>query len=100
MATLTIRLPDDTHERLRQLAQSRGVSLNKLFEEFSVAGLAEFDAQTRFRVLAAQGDTRPKHWPFSRSSMPISRTMGELYSRQGVYMPWGLRCSPPWPSPI
>ena len=56
MATLTIRLPDDTHERLRQLARSRGVSLNKLFEEFSAAGLAEFDAQTRFRLLAARGD--------------------------------------------
>lgn len=56
MATLTIRLPDDTHERLRQLAQDRGVSLNKLFEEFSVASLAEFDAETRFRLLAAKGD--------------------------------------------
>lgn len=55
MATLTIRLPNDTHERLKQLAQHRGVSLNKLFEEFSVASLAEFDAETRFRLLAAKG---------------------------------------------
>jgi hypothetical protein len=56
MATLTIRLPDDTHNRLRQLAKYRGVSLNKLFEELSVASLAEFDAETRFRLLAAKGD--------------------------------------------
>ena len=26
MATLTIRLPDDKHERLKQLAQTRGIS--------------------------------------------------------------------------
>ena len=58
MATLTIRLPDDTHERLRHLAQHRGMSLNKLFEEFSAASLAEFDAETRFRLLAAQGDPK------------------------------------------
>lgn len=56
MATLTIRSPNDTHERLRQLARHRGLSLNQLFEEFSTAGLAEFDAETRFRLLAAQGD--------------------------------------------
>ncbi|MFT4637192.1 MAG: hypothetical protein ACI8T1_000501 [Verrucomicrobiales bacterium] len=32
------------------------MSLNKLFEEFSAASLAERDAETRFRLLAAQGD--------------------------------------------
>ena len=30
MATLTVRMPDDTHERLRHLAKARKVSLNKL----------------------------------------------------------------------
>jgi len=52
MATLTIRIPDDKHERLRQLARQRKVSVNKLMEEFSTAALAQFDAEVRFRVLA------------------------------------------------
>ena len=56
MSTLTIRLPDDQHERLRVLASQRGVSLNKLFEEFSTKALAEFDTESRFRIRAARGD--------------------------------------------
>ena len=56
MATMTIRLPDDKHERLKHLAQKRGLSLNKLIEEWSTAALTEFDAETRFRLLAAKGD--------------------------------------------
>ena len=55
MATLTIRLPDDKHERLRQLAERRNVSMNKLIEELSTVALAEFDAETRFRARAALG---------------------------------------------
>lgn len=56
MATLTIRLPDDVHERLRQLAKPHKLSVNKLIEELSIAALAEFDAETRFRVRAARGN--------------------------------------------
>jgi predicted transcriptional regulator len=55
MGTLTIRMPDATHERLRQLARARKVSVNKLIEEFSTAALAEFDAETRFLARAARG---------------------------------------------
>lgn len=55
MGTLTIRVPDDTHERLRRLAEARGVSVNKLIEELSTAALAEFDAETRFRIRASRG---------------------------------------------
>ena len=55
MATLTIRLPDDKHERLKQLARRRNISVNKLIEELSTIALAEFDAETRFRAMAAQG---------------------------------------------
>jgi hypothetical protein len=40
MGTMTIRLPDDTHERLRDLAQRRKVSLNRLMEELSTQALA------------------------------------------------------------
>ncbi len=56
MATLTVRMPDDIHQKLRQLARSRKLSVNKLMEELSVAALAEFDAETRFRVRAARGN--------------------------------------------
>ena len=41
MSSLTIRLSDNQHERLKALATQRGVSLNKLFEEFSTKALAE-----------------------------------------------------------
>lgn len=55
MGTLTIRLPDDKHERLKFLAQHRNISMNKLFEEFSTIAIAEFDAETRFKMLADAG---------------------------------------------
>jgi len=56
MATLTIRIPDDKHSRLKALAQYRHVSVNKLIEELSTLALAEFDSEIRFRTLAASGD--------------------------------------------
>jgi predicted transcriptional regulator len=55
---MTIRLPDDRHARLRQLAKYRGISVNKLVEEFSTIGLAQFDAELRFRAVAARGASR------------------------------------------
>lgn len=58
MTTLTIRIPDDTAARLRQMAKHRGISLNKLMEEFSTSSLAEFDTETRFRLRAMT--TSPK----------------------------------------
>ena len=57
MATLTVRIPDDKHLRLKALAQHRHVSVNKLVEELSTQALAEFDSEVRFRALAAMGDT-------------------------------------------
>jgi predicted transcriptional regulator len=56
MATLTIRLPDEKHDRLKQLAELRGISMNKLIEELSTIALTEFDTFNRFRALAARGD--------------------------------------------
>ncbi|WP_089945558.1 toxin-antitoxin system HicB family antitoxin [Candidatus Entotheonella palauensis] len=55
MATLTIRLPDDKHARLKQLAEYRQISMNKLMEELSTVALAQFDAELRFRTRAARG---------------------------------------------
>ena len=56
MATLTIRLPDDKHDRLKALARHREISVNKLIEEISTQTLAEFDSETRFRNFAASGN--------------------------------------------
>lgn len=56
MATLTIRLPDDKHLRLKKLAEYRGVSINKLMEELSTIALVEFDTHTRFKLMAAEGN--------------------------------------------
>lgn len=58
MATLTVRLPDDKHARLKALAKHRHVSINKLMEELSTQVIAEFDAETRFRAMAAKGSVR------------------------------------------
>jgi predicted transcriptional regulator len=56
MGTLTIRLPDDKHNRLKELAQSKGISINKLIEELSTIALTEFDSYTRFKAMAATGN--------------------------------------------
>jgi predicted transcriptional regulator len=56
MAILTIRLPDDKHRRLKQLAEARGISMNKLIEELSMIALAEFDTYNRFQLMAARGN--------------------------------------------
>lgn len=56
MATLTIRIPDEKHERLKALAESRGISVNKLMEELSTIALTEFDTYTRFQAMAARGN--------------------------------------------
>ena len=35
MSVLTIRVPDEKHQRLKELAEAKQISLNKLFEEMS-----------------------------------------------------------------
>jgi plasmid stability protein len=56
MSVLTIRLPDDQHERLKALAAHRGVSMNQLIEEIVTRAIAGFDTEVRFRTWAAHGD--------------------------------------------
>ena len=58
MATLTLRLPDDKHERLKALAVHRKISINKLMEELSTQAIAEFDSEVRFRSFAALGSAK------------------------------------------
>lgn len=56
MSTLTIRIPDEKYERLKALAASRKVSVNKLVDELSTIALVEFDAHNRFKARASRGD--------------------------------------------
>jgi predicted transcriptional regulator len=58
MSTLTIRLPDDKHQRLKQLAKDRETSVNKLMEEMATTALAAHDAMVRFRSMAARGNVK------------------------------------------
>lgn len=72
MSALTVRLSDDKHRRLKLLAKSRGTPLNRLIDDMATAMLAEFDAETRFRLRAA-----PWSAMFSSgglSAAPTSRT--------------------------
>lgn len=55
MSALTVRLPDDKHRRLRALAESRGTTLNRLIDDMATVMLAEFDAETRFKLRASRG---------------------------------------------
>lgn len=57
MTNLTLRLPDDTAERLKLLAKQRGQSLNKLLEQLSVQALTSWDVENRFKTMAAKADT-------------------------------------------
>jgi predicted HicB family RNase H-like nuclease len=52
MAVLTVRMPDDRHSRLKALAASQGISVNKMIEELTTV---EFDTHNRFKVRAARG---------------------------------------------
>ena len=58
MSTITLRLPDSKHERLKQYAKDQGISLNKLFDEFATVALAQFDAETRYVLSSEKGDTK------------------------------------------
>ncbi len=58
MGTITVRLPDDTHKRIKELAASRKTSINKLYEEFTVMALTAFDAENRFKAIAGKGSKK------------------------------------------
>ncbi|WP_297440097.1 toxin-antitoxin system HicB family antitoxin [Sulfurimonas sp.] len=58
MSTITLRVPDSKHERLKQYAKEQGISLNKLFDELATVALAQFDAKTRFQINASKGNNK------------------------------------------
>ncbi len=58
MGTLTVRLPDDKHERLKALAARKKISINKLMEELSTQALAQFDSEVWLRALTSSGNIK------------------------------------------
>ena len=50
MSTLTLNFPDDKHERLKSLAQSRQTSLAGLLDELVNNALASLDARSRLEA--------------------------------------------------
>jgi predicted transcriptional regulator len=58
MSVVTLRLPDDQHQRLKIMARARGLSLNKLLEQLSAQALTENDIELRYRRLAAAGSAK------------------------------------------
>lgn len=55
MSTLTVRLPENKHQRLKVMAKQRGISLNKLMDEMATVAICEHDTYTRFQLRAASG---------------------------------------------
>ena len=55
MTALTIRLPDDKYRRLKEVANQRGTSVNRLIDEMTTLLLADMDTETRFLVRAERG---------------------------------------------
>lgn len=62
MSVITLRLPDDKHQRLRQLAEGRGISVNRLLDELATVALTQHDVEAQFTALqqrsAARGSRR------------------------------------------
>lgn len=58
MTSMTLRLADHKHERLKAMAEQRGVSLARLIDELTTQALVEFDTETRFTLRAQRGSNR------------------------------------------
>jgi predicted transcriptional regulator len=58
MKTLSIRLPDDIAERLKNIAKIRDISLNKLMFELSTQFLAEEDVKQQFLAAQLRGNQK------------------------------------------
>jgi len=56
MSVVTLRIPDDKHARLKQLAASRRTSVNRLMDELATIALVQHDLAVQFRAAADAGD--------------------------------------------
>lgn len=58
MSTLTIRMPESKHARLRSLAKAKGISLNRLIDDLATSALTQYDTENRFRTMAGRGSKK------------------------------------------
>jgi hypothetical protein len=56
MSVVTLRIPDEKHLRLKQLAASRNTSINRLFDELATTVLVQHDLGVQFRAAAQAGN--------------------------------------------
>lgn len=56
MSVVTLRIPDEKHLRLKQLAASRSISVNRLLDELATTALVQHDLSVQFRAAAQSGD--------------------------------------------
>jgi predicted DNA-binding protein len=89
MSALTIRLPDDTAQRLKSLAKSRGLPMNKLVEQLSAHALAAWDTENHFFAMAATGDVSQALAALDR----LDAADAASFQRQSCVGPASLRSS-------
>lgn len=58
MSVITLRVTEEKHDRIKNLAGSRGVSVNKLIDEAMTLMIAKYDIETRFKARAMKGDVK------------------------------------------
>jgi hypothetical protein len=58
MSNLTIRMPNDKHERLKALARLKSISINRLMDELATIALANYDARVRFELRLGRGNPK------------------------------------------
>jgi hypothetical protein len=56
MSVVTLRIPDEKHLRLKQLAASRNTSVNRLLDELATIVLVQHDVAVQFRAAAEKGN--------------------------------------------
>lgn len=72
MTALTIRLSDDKHNRLKEMAKQQHTSINSLINDAATQMLMEFDAEVRFHVRAKRGAGKEQ-----RGVELLNKAMGE-----------------------
>jgi predicted DNA-binding protein len=72
MGALSFRLPDTKHQRLKELAKSKGIIINHLLEEATTLMLAEFDLKTQFEIRSSRGQGKEQ-----RGLELLSKAKGE-----------------------
>lgn len=76
MTALTVRLPDDKYQRLKEMSKRRHTSIDHLIDEMATLMLAEHDAETRFLLRAARGQgkmerAREGERPVDQATFPL-----------------------------